>query len=282
MIAEAPSITAQRVAIRRAEHQLLDAPPVFEDPLALAVIGDEAAGKLKAGSERLETAGSRRMRAFMAARSRLAEDQLAAAIERGATQYVILGAGLDTYAYRNPYNQLRVFEVDYPATQAWKRARLDAARIATPSSMTFVPTDFEAQTLDSVLQDSGFQLDQVSFFSWLGVTPYLTASAAIATLAFIGSLPRGSGVVFDYAVERSSLDAAEQLALDALASRVARAGEPFRLFIDPRALGAMLRAAGFNAIEDLGPAAIDGMYFDGRSDGLGVAAGLAHLVSARV
>jgi methyltransferase (TIGR00027 family) len=276
------SATAQRVAMRRAAHQLLDDPPVFEDPLALAVIGEEAAGKLKRELSAPEAPGSRQMRAFMAARSRYAEDQLAAAVGRGAMQYVVLGAGLDTYAYRNSYPGLRVFEVDHPLTQTWKRDRLAAGGIRTPASLTFVATDFEAQTLHSVLQDAGFQTGEVSFFSWLGVAPYLTAEAAMATVAFIGSMPVGSGVVFDYAVERSSLSAAEQMAMDALASRIARAGEPFRLFIDPRALEEMLRAAGFHTIEDLGAAAIDRMYFDGRGDDLRVSAGHAHIVNARV
>jgi methyltransferase (TIGR00027 family) len=281
MTGEAPSLTAQRVAMRRAAHQLFDDPPVFEDPLAMAILGEEPAARLKSGPDR-ETGGSRHIRAFMAARSRYAEDELTAAIARGATQYVVLGAGLDTYAYRNVHPRLRVFEVDHPATQAWKRKQLDEAGIAIPSSLTFVPTDFEEQSLGSVLESSGFQAGEISFFAWLGVTPYLTAEAAMATLAFIGSLPTGSGVVFDYAVERSSLDSVEQMAMDALASRVARAGEPFRLFLDPRALNRMLRAAGFHEIEDLGPSDIDERYFAGRADGLRVAVGLAHLVNARV
>lgn len=222
------------------------------------------------------------IRASLAARRRYAEDELTRAIGRGATQYVVLGAGLDTYGYCNLYPRLRVFEVDRPATQAWKRARLEAAGIATPSSLTFVPTDFEEQTLSSALQSSGFQGGEVSFFSWLGVTPYLTSEAVMATLAFIGSMPAGSGIVFDYAIERSSLCSAERMAMDALASRVARAGEPFRLFIDPRALEGMVRAAGFHVVEDLGPAAIDEMYFDIRADALRVSAGLAHVVNARV
>jgi methyltransferase (TIGR00027 family) len=281
MTGEAPSLTAQRVAMRRAAHQLFDDPRVFEDPLAMAILGEEPAARLKSGPDR-ETGGSRHIRAFMAARSRYAEDELAAAIARGATQYVVLGAGLDTYAYRNTHPRLRVFEVDHPATQAWKRNQLDAAGIAIPLSLTFVPTDFEEQSLGSALESSGFQAGEISFFSWLGVTPYLTADAAMATLAFIGSLPEGSGVVFDYAVERSSLDSVEQMAMDALASRVARAGEPFRLFLDPRALNRMLMAAGFHEIEDLGPSDIDERYFAGRADGLRVAMGLAHLVNARV
>lgn len=282
MTGEAPSLTAQRVAMRRAAHQLFDDPCVFEDPFAIAILGQEAAAKLKSGPENADTPGSRHIRAFMAARSRFVEDELTAAIARGATQYIVLGAGLDTYAYRNAHSRLRVFEVDHPATQAWKRKQLDAAGIPIPSSLTFVPTDFEEQSLGSVLESSGFQASEVSFFSWLGVTPYLTPEAAMATLAFIGSLAEGSGVVFDYAVERSSLDSVEQMAMDALASRVARAGEPFRLFLDPRALDRMLRAAGFHEIQDLGPADIDGRYFAGRADGLRVAIGLAHLVNARI
>ena len=129
MTGEAPSLTAQRVAMRRA---------AFEDPLAIAIIGQEAPARL------MERGGPRHLRAFLAARSRCAEDELTAAIGRGARQYVVLGAGLDTYAYRNPHARVRIFEVDHPATQAWKRTRLEAAGIAIPSSVTFVPTDFEA------------------------------------------------------------------------------------------------------------------------------------------
>jgi methyltransferase (TIGR00027 family) len=254
---------------------------VFEDPLALAILGEKA-GHLKSQLNAFDTPSARHLRAFVAARSRCAEDELTASIARGATQYVILGAGLDTYAYRNAHSDLRVFEVDYPATQDWKRTRLEAESVAIPPRLTYVPTNFEEQTLSSALESSGFERDKVSFFSWLGVTPYLTPASAIATLGFIGSLPKGSGVVFDYAVERSSLNSEEQMAMDALASRVARAGEPFRLFLNPRALERMLGAAGFREVEDLGPAEINARYFEDRSDGLGVAAGLAHFVNARI
>jgi methyltransferase (TIGR00027 family) len=281
MTGATPSFTAQRVAMHRAGHQLLDNPQVFEDPLAIAILGEEAA-RLKSQLDKFDTAGAQHIRAFVTARSRYAEDELSVAIARGATQYVILGGGLDTYAYRSTHSQLRVFEVDYPATLAWKRTRLEAAGIGIPSSVAFVPTNFEEQTLCSALESSGFQRDRVSFFSWLGVTPYLTATSAMATLAFIGSLPTGSGVVFDYAIERSSLDSEEQMAMDALASRVGRAGDSFRLFLDSRALERMLRVAGFSEVEDLGPAEIDARYFADRADGLTVAAGLTHLVNARV
>src|ERR1700733_14197321 len=167
------SKTAHRVAIRRAAHQLLDQPKVLDDPLALRIIGTEAAEDLRSNPKE-HHAFSRAFRAFMAARSRYAEDELAHAVSHGVTQYVVLGAGLDTFAYRNPHAGLRVFEVDHPDTQAWKRERLLAANIEIPSSLTFVPIDFEQQTLDGGLTNTGFDANAPAFFSWLGVTPYLT------------------------------------------------------------------------------------------------------------
>jgi len=276
-----PSRTAQGVAIRRAAHQLLDHPRVFEDPLALAILGEETTRLLKADPSRFES--SPRLRAFVAARSRFAEEQVAAAFQRGVRQLVLLGAGLDTFAYRNPFASagLRVFEVDHPATQSWKRELLAEAGIAAPSSLSFVALDFEKGSLAEALGQAGFRADQQAFLSWLGVVPYLTQEAAKSTLAWIGGLPAGSGVVFDYAVSPASLGPLQRAAFDALASRVARAGEPFRLFFEPAELAAILRALGFRDIEDLDSAEIDRRYFGGRVDGLCVG-GLAHLVSARL
>jgi methyltransferase (TIGR00027 family) len=280
MTAETPSFKAQRIAIGRAVHQRMDDPKVFEDPLAIAIAGGE--GSLKDGPQPWETVGARQYRALVSARSRFAEDELSAAISRGASQYIILGAGLDTYAYRHQNGLVRVFEVDHPLVQSWKRARLDSAGIAIPPSLTFLSTDFGEQTLASALHGSGFQPGEVTFFSWLGVAPYSNAEATIATLAFIGSMPSGSGVVFDYAVRRSALDSMDEIAMDALASRIAGPGGDVRLVLDPRALGRMLESAGFHEVEDLGPGEIDARYFSGRGDGLRVSPGLAHLVSARV
>lgn len=233
----------------------------------------EATTRLDAG----QTFGSPDIDEFMAARRRYAEDALAAAIARGATQYVVLGAGLDTVAWRSAPSRLRVFEVDHPVSPARSR-RQRGGEAAIPSSVKFVPSDFEKQPLGSALQDSGFDDGEITFFSWLGVTPYPTAEAAMATLAFIGSRPEGSSVVFDYAVERSSLDSAWKMAMDAFASRVARVGEPSRMYLDPRALDLMLRSAGFQQIEDLGPADIGGRYFAGQR----ATGGFAHLVNAQV
>ena len=273
------SRTARGVAIRRAAHQLLDHPRVFEDSLALAILGKETAQLLETDLSRFEN--SPQLRAFVAARSRFAEEELAAAFERGVRQLVLLGAGLDTFAYRNPFGDsgARVFEVDHPATQAWKREQLALAGIPEPSSLRFVPLDFESRSVGEALQESGFHANQPAFFSWLGVVPYLRLEAAQSTLAFIGCLPPGSGVVFDYGVSPASLSPRQKAAFDALAARVASAGEPFRLFFDPSELARMLAGLGFNRMEDLDAAEIDRRYFRDRPDGLRVG-GLAHLVSA--
>jgi methyltransferase (TIGR00027 family) len=167
------------------------------------------------------------MRAFMVARSRYAEDKLAAAAANGVRQYVVLGAGLDTFAYRNPFRHVRVFEVDHPATQAWKRERLQTAGIAIPNELSFVAVDFERQKLDEELAAAGFAMSEPAFFSWLGVTPYLSREAFQGTLRFITAMPAGSGVAFDFAVERSALGFMERIALAELSRRVASAGEPF-------------------------------------------------------
>src|SRR5580693_1539028 len=140
------SRTAQRVAIRRAAHQLLDQPRVLDDPLALRIIGADAAEELRSNPKE-HHAFSRAFRAFMAARSRYAEDELARAVAHGVRQYVVLGAGLDTFAYRNPYPGLRVFEVDHPATQAWKLEMLQKAGLGTAPGAVFVPVDFETDSL---------------------------------------------------------------------------------------------------------------------------------------
>jgi methyltransferase (TIGR00027 family) len=273
-----PSRTAQRVAMRRATHQLLDNPRVFDDPLAIAITNGESEQPQNA-----QQPYSRSLRAFLAVRSRYAEDLLGRAVEGGIRQYVVLGAGLDTFAYRNPFQSagLHVFEVDHPATQEWKRAQLHQAGIAIPGDMTFAAVDFERESLEIGLPRAGFDKQRPAFFSWLGVTPYLSRAAFDATIQFIASMPSNSGVVFDFAVERSLLSPPLQLALDALSARVARAGEPFRLFFDPAALTRDLEHLGLGNIEDLNGDQINARYFAGRLDGLAVSGG-GHLLSCEV
>jgi len=196
-------------------------------------------------------------------------------------QFVVLGAGLDTFAYRHPQTPVRVFEVDHPATQAWKREALAAAGIAVPACLTFAPVDFERQTLAGGLAAAGFDAGAPAMFSWLGVVMYLTAEAFAATLGFIASMPAGTAVVFDYAVDRGSLSIAERVGLAVLERRVKRAGEPLRTFFRPVDLARRLADAGFLSVEDLGADELNARYFAGRADKLRVTGGIGRLIIAR-
>ena len=278
-----PSRTAFRVAIRRAAHQIFDTPRVLDDPLAVRIIGADYAARIKAGVSENSGVVSKSLRAFLVARSRYAEDNLALAVSDGVRQYVVLGAGLDTFAYRNPYapESLRVFEVDHPASQEWKREKLRAAQINIPPETVFVPVDFERETITDCLQQAGFSTHDKTMFSWLGVTPYLTDRAFTETINFIASMPTGSGVVFDYAVPRSSLRLLERLVFDRIAARVKTAGEPFQLFLDPKHLADRLHQMGFTHLEDLGVEEINARYFAARSDKLRVRGALGRITSAR-
>jgi len=265
-----PSATALEAAIHRAAHQLLDAPKILDDPLALRIIGADALSVLRANLCRFQKSDF--LRAFIVLRSRYAEDELARAIQRGVRQYVILGAGLDTFGYRNPYSgsRLRVFEVDHPATQSWKRVRLREAEIAIPDSLTFAPVDFEQQTLADGLNRAGFRAEESAFFSMLGVVVYLTKTAVMETFKFVASLPAGSEIVFDYGILPSMLSESQRSARESRASRVAAIGEPWITYFDPVSLAHDLRGIGFKQVENFGPEEAKDRYFKDRTDGLRV------------
>jgi methyltransferase (TIGR00027 family) len=276
-----PSRTALSAATHRAVHQLLDVPKVFDDPLALRIICENAKKGIWVDLCQLQK--KRSLRAFIALRSRYAEDELARAIQRGVRQYVILGAGLDTFAYRNPYpgSRLRVFEVDHPATQSWKRVRLREAEIAIPDSLTFAPVDFEQQTLADGLNRAGFRAEEPAFFSLLGVVVYLTKTAVMETFKFVASLPAGSEIVFDYGILSSMLSERQRSAREYLARRVAAIGEPWITYFDPASLARDLRGMGFKQVEDFGSEAAKERYFKDRKDGLRIS-GSARLMKARI
>jgi methyltransferase (TIGR00027 family) len=278
-----PSKTAWRVALRRAAHQVLDVPPVLDDPVAIPILGPETAARVRAGAAAIERGPlDRYLRAFLVVRSRFAEDHLDRARSAGVHQYVILGAGLDTFAYRQPRREspLRVWEVDYPSTQAWKRERLDAAGIAVPANVEYVAIDFERASLADALVGAGFDAAAGAVFAWLGVTPYLTIDAIDGTLAAIGRLiGRSGGVAFDYGLSPSLLTATQRAVFDHLASRVEAAGEPWRTTFEPDALARRLRGLGFTTIEDASPDALNAQYLGGRTDGLRVG-GMGRLVWA--
>lgn len=278
-----PSRTALRVALRRAAHQIHDRPPlIFDDPLALRILPPEALAELQRTPAALRRPFSAALRAFMATRARFAEDVLADGVRaRGIRQALVLGAGLDTFAYRNPYPDLRIFEVDHPATQTWKRDLLKNAKIDVPHSVTFVPVDFERQSLRQELLRDGFDFNVPTATAWLGVVPYLTQEAFAATAGVLGGFAGGSSVVFDYSLPREALPPVERLMLDSLSARVARAGEPFQLFFTPQQLADELRSSGLRVVEDLDTPAIKARYLHGRSDGLmlyGSAGRLCHAI----
>jgi methyltransferase (TIGR00027 family) len=272
------SRTALSVALRRAAHQLHDSPIVFNDPVAVPILGAEYEEQLRRTPLRPDRPFSTALRAFVVARSRYAEDNLKRLVESGVNQYVLLGAGLDTFAHRNPYPQLRVFEVDHPATQQWKRELLQRNLIATPESLSYAPVDFECQSLAEQLRVAGFDRTAPAFFAWLGVVPYLTQEAFRATLDFIADQPAGSGLTLDYGQPREVLPPLEQLAHDSLASRVEKAGEPFRLFFTPTGMAA--EHSRFQRLEDIGAVEINARYFAGRNDQLAMRGTAGRFLSA--
>jgi methyltransferase (TIGR00027 family) len=258
-----PSRTALAAARHRAAHQLLEQGRIFADPFAVRILGEDAETIARQAAE---SPSGRMMRIFIAVRTRFAEDALAAAVEGGVRQLVVLGAGLDTYAFRGAMRQrLRVFEVDHPATQAWKRRRLEEAEIALPECLTFAPIDFERETLAGGLQGAGFDPAQRTFFTWLGVVPYLTDKTVWSTLGFIASLPNGAHVVFDYSDPPDSLSPEMRELHERRAARVAELGEPWVNYFESDQLRARLMDVGFSAVEDLGPPEIAARYFPSRA-----------------
>ncbi|GAA4732417.1 class I SAM-dependent methyltransferase [Nocardioides endophyticus] len=268
-----PSRTAFGSAVHRAVHQDLDGGRIFRDPLAWQILGIDREATLAdpAATERP------RLRVFIAARHRFAEDTLATAVERGTRQVVVLGAGLDAFAYRNPHAETRVFEVDFPATGAWKRDRLADAGIAVPDSVTYVGVDFESDDLMSRLVEAGLDPTAPAFFLWLGVVPYLTWEAVTATLMAIASVPSGE-VVFDYTTPTHQLDAKALSDRTDLIARVAEVGEPLSAGVETEALHTLLADLGFGEVEDLGRPQIRARFLGRQA---GSETGGAHLLRAR-
>jgi methyltransferase (TIGR00027 family) len=245
-----PSRTARGAAAYRAIHQKLEGGAIFKDSFASRILDQETAAAL---DEIAADDSLRPWRLFIAARSRFSEDAMADCIARGVRQVVVLGAGLDTFSLRNPYADLgvRAFEVDYPATQMWKRDQIRAAGLDEPPALVFAPVNFERESLAEGLTRAGFKLDEPAFFQWLGVVPYLTKDAVSCTLKFISEVPQAA-VVFDYAEPFQNYPAERRASVMATAERAASRGEPWLSFFDPIELLQLLRGKGFNVIEDLG------------------------------
>jgi methyltransferase (TIGR00027 family) len=266
------SRTAQGVAFLRAVHQVLDASPlVLEDPVSLQLIGPEGERRIVEETARLQTLGMRALRAHLALRSRFAEDRLAAAAERGVAQFVILGAGFDTFAFRQPdwARSLRIIEVDQPASQTLKRDRLAEVGVAIPPNVTFASVDFERESLRDGLGRYNVSLGSPTFFSWLGVTMYLTESAVDSVLQTVAEYPPGSEIVFTFAQPPADVgNGPTGEGPSALAEAAAKVGEPWQSYFDVETLGRKLRSMGFSIVEFLTPAEAKRLYFPGRKDGL--------------
>jgi methyltransferase (TIGR00027 family) len=281
---DSPSRTAYGVALSRAAHQTFDLPRVFEDPVALTIMGPKAIGGLRATQQRFNQRYARYLRAFLVARSRLAEEALSEAVARGVRQYVVLGAGLDTFAFRNPHaaTGLRVFEVDHPATQEWKRRLVSQARLKPPGPLTYVAVDLEREPLAERLSANGFHAQEPAFFAWLGVTMYLSHESIHETLRFVAqSAVARSGIIFDYLTMPPRRQLLRRWGMQVLMRRVAAAGEPWRTFLDPTQLHRQLIRLGFATIRDFGPADINARFFENAGARLRVG-GSGRLMLARI
>ncbi|MEV5837041.1 SAM-dependent methyltransferase [Nocardia sp. NPDC052112] len=248
-----PSRTALATAYARAYHQIASEPRIFTDPLAVRIAGitpEQLADLETSTSQEDDTDMRRRRRLFLAARARFAEDTVADAVAAGSRQVVILGAGLDTFAYRNPHPEVRVFEVDHPDTQEWKRQRLDAADIALPAALTFAPVDFESQTLAAGLAAAGFDRSRPAVFIWLGVVMYLTRDTILDTLRFVAGQTPPVRLVFDYLYPASAALPGEVDQRTARADRVAAIGEPWLSFFTADEIANVLRETGFSQVDD--------------------------------
>jgi methyltransferase (TIGR00027 family) len=217
---------------------------------------------------------------FVVVRSRYTEDALERSISDGCRQYVILGAGLDSWALRHETPGVSVFELDHPATQGWKQARIRARLGSLPSHLVLIPIDFERQDIAQVLRGREFDPEARAFGSWLGTIYYLTRGAIEATFTSLAKVcAPGSRVVFDYFQPKSTMSPAELQLFEVLDEGGTRRGEPLQTLLDPEDVTGILQSAGFHVLEDLSASEIRRRYVYQRSDGLDIP-GFARLCCA--
>jgi methyltransferase (TIGR00027 family) len=254
------SHTALGAAYLRAAHQLLEAKPLlFDDPVALPLLGPEALKLIRDTADNYRTPEMLALRSHIVLRSRFTEDRLAVAVSRGITQYVILGAGFDTLALRQPaWSQiLKIIEVDHAGTQTMKRSYIAAAGLAMPKNVVFADIDFENESLHDGLLRHNISMHKPTFFSWLGVTMYLKEDAIDAVLRSVAMFPAGSEIVLTFRTPSGDSPSP-------LAQSVANLGEPWVSCFEPDALEAKLLGAGFSNVEFLTPAEAKARYFRQR------------------
>lgn len=260
---QAASQTALATAYMRAAHQMLDAEPrLLDDPVAVTLLGPDALSRIQANADAYRSPMAQSLRAHVVLRSRFAEDRLVEAVRRGVTQYVLLGAGLDTFAFRQPQwaQSLRILEVDHAQTQLLKRQLMDAADLAVPVNVSYLSIDFDRESLHEGLLRHDVALDEPTFFSWLGVTMYLREPVIDAVLRLVADFPAGSEIVLTFAPPPD--EKADGTAW--MAARTAAMNEPMVSFFTPAAMEIKLRRAGFSGIDFLSPKEAEIRYFSQR------------------
>jgi len=273
------SSTAWGVALARVAHvRFHDPPPIFDDSLAFELVDPEIQPMIEryAPSEAIsaELQGSR---AYLPFRQRYQEEQLAAAYERGVRQYLILGAGLDAYAFRQPEDRLdlAIFEIDFPATQLEKRARIEALDWNWPANLVFAPCDFESESLVTALDRSGFDRARPTYLAWMGVSVYLERETVQQTLTQTRSIAApGSSIAFEYALPTERLDGTDRLARDYSLAAENRKREPFVSFFEPEEIAGLARKAGWDRVALLDHEAASERVLAGRNDGLSIHNGM--------
>jgi methyltransferase (TIGR00027 family) len=263
------SNTAFGAATLRAVHQLFDEEPkILNDPIVLRLLDSSTLEQIHLNANKFRTPRMKALRSHIVLRSRYTEDRLAEAVDNGVQQYLILGAGLDTFPYRQPpwARVLRIFEVDHSASQRSKRERLALPGIEVPSNVELIACDFETTSLRDCLRKSSFDFGKPAFLSWLGVTMYLSTDAIDAVFRFVSSLPRLSEIVFTFASSAST--AKESCREPSIAAVAAAQGEPWRTHFEPNDLAQKLHGLGFSTVSFLSASEADTRYFRGRHDGL--------------
>lgn len=257
MAKQQTSRTAVGVAYVRAAHQLFDAEPrMLDDPVAISLLGSDALQRIRDTAEQYRLPERLALRSHVVLRSRFAEDRLAEAVRRGVTQYVILGAGLDTFSLRQPSwaRTLKILEVDQAGTQGMKRSHIAAAGLEMPDNAGFAQVDFEHESLRDGLQRYQFSLAEPTFFSWLGVMMYLREPAIDAILRSVAEFPAGSEIVLSFAPPPGDSPSPYE-------RRAAELGEPWVSHFTPETLEAKLRNFGFSKVVFLTPDEADARYY---------------------
>jgi methyltransferase (TIGR00027 family) len=259
-----------RTAVRRAAHQLLDRPLIFEDPVAVGLVPECTEQAIRDNPAEFDGPIQGMLRALFVFRSRFTEDRLAAAAARGAGQYVIVGAGLDTFPWRQPpfAKAMRIFFVDHPPTLTWSMERFRERGLAPPPNVTFVPADLEAQELGARLDEHGFDRARAAFLSSLGLTQYLTRDAIDGLFGFAASLPLQSEIVSTFSPPDHDLDSEELATRDWSLTVTRPSGEPWLSRFTAAETFAFLNSLGFGEVFYLSKKRLRERYLSGRTDTL--------------